>query len=207
MLRVGLTGGIGAGKSEVSRLLAGLGAVVIDADRLAREVLEPGTPGFSAVLSDFGPVVVSGDGSLDRARLAALVFGDDAARHRLEAIVHPLVRARAAEVEADAVRADPDAVVVHDVPLLVETGRAGGYDAVVVVDAPDGVRMERLLLTRGMSAAEARARIAAQAGRAERLAAATHVVDNDAGLDELDTRVQLLWEDLRARAHRDQLGV
>lgn len=198
MLRVGLTGGIGAGKSEVSHRLAALGAVVVDADRLAREVLEPGTPGFLAVVSEFGPAVVAPDGSLDRARLASLVFGDDDARGRLEAIVHPLVRARAAQVESAAVQADPHAVVVHDVPLLVETGQASAYDAVVVVDAADDVRVQRLLSARGMSEAEARARIAAQAGPEERLAAATYVLDNGAGLDALDTRVRALWQDLLA---------
>jgi dephospho-CoA kinase len=193
VLRVGLTGGIGSGKSEVSRRLAGRGAVVIDADLLAREVVAPGTDGLAEVVSALGDGVLSSDGSLDRRAVGARVFGDDAARRRLEQVVHPRVRARAAELEA---QAPPDAVVVHDIPLLVETGQAGGFDAVVVVDAPDDVRVERLTSARGMSGDEARQRIAAQASREQRLAAADHVVSNDGDLAALDAAVDRLWHDL-----------
>jgi dephospho-CoA kinase len=191
---VGLTGGIGSGKSEVERLLAAHGAVVVDSDRLAREVVEPRTPGFAAVVAAFGPQVVGPDGQLDRAALAARVFADEAARRRLEAIVHPLVAAADAAVSA---AAPPGSVVVHGVPLLVENGLADRYDTVVVVDAPDDVRLRRLVDVRGMTEADARARMAAQAGRAERLAAADHVVVNDGTLEQLADRVAALWEQLR----------
>lgn len=190
MLRVGLTGGIGSGKSEVARLLAAHGAVVVDSDALAREVVAPGTPGLAAVVAAFGPGVLSPDGSLDRPQLAALVFADPEARERLNAIVHPLVGAAAAERTAAAAE---DAVVVHDVPLLVEAGLAGGFDIVVVVDAPDDVRLARLTRHRGMSDQDARARMAAQATREERLARADHVVRNDGTLNDLEERVDALW--------------
>ncbi len=194
-MRVGLTGGIGSGKSEVSRRLVAHGAVVVDADLLAREVVAPGTDGLAEVVREFGRSVLSADGSLDRQALGARVFGGDEARRRLETIIHPRVRARAAELEA---AADPDAVVVHDIPLLVETGQAGDFDLVVVVDAPDDVRVRRLA-ARGMSPDEARSRIAAQATRDDRLAAADHVVTNDESLATLDESVARLWDLLRRR--------
>ena len=197
MLRVGLTGGIGSGKSEVSRRLAAHGAVVIDADLLAREVVAPGTDGLAEVVRAFGPEVLSADGSLDRPALGARVFGDDEARRRLERIIHPRVRARAHELEA---AADPDAVVVHDIPLLVETGQHDDFDVLVVVDAPDDVRVQRLASARGMSADEARSRIAAQATREDRLAAADHVVSNDDSLATLDASVARLWDLLQGQA-------
>ena len=193
VLRVGLTGGIGSGKSEVSRRLAAYGAVVIDADALAREAVAPDTDGLAEVVDLFGPEVQAADGSLDRAALGARVFGDSTARRRLEQVIHPRVRARAAELESEA---PPDAVVVHDIPLLVETGQADDFDRVVVVDAPDAVRVQRLA-ARGMSADEAHRRIAAQSSRAERLAAADHVVTNDATLDDLDAAVERLWRYVR----------
>ncbi|MBO0827995.1 MAG: dephospho-CoA kinase [Streptosporangiales bacterium] len=196
MIRVGLTGGIGSGKSEVARRLAGHGAVVVDADVVAREVVAPGTPGLADVVRAFGAEVLAPDGSLDRPRLGKLVFGDADARRRLEAIVHPLVRARRAEIVA---AAPPDAVVVEDVPLLVETGLAGDYDVVVVVDAPDEVRLHRLE-ARGTPRDDAERRIAAQASRADRLAAADVVVDNSGSLDRLHQQVDALWAELRARA-------
>ncbi|HEX8004047.1 MAG TPA: dephospho-CoA kinase [Mycobacteriales bacterium] len=189
MLRVGLTGGIGSGKSEVAALLAGHGAYVIDSDVLAREVVAPGTPGLAAVVEEFGEGVLAPDGTLDRAALAAVVFGDPDARARLNAIVHPLVGAAAAERYA---AAPPDAVVVHDVPLLVEAGMVPLFDVVVVVDAPEDVRLARLA-RRGLTEADARARIAAQASREERNAAATYVVTNDGTLDDLRDRVAELW--------------
>lgn len=194
MLKVGLTGGIGAGKSEVARLLAARGALVVDADRLARDVVEPGTPGLSAVVEEFGPEVLRADGALDRARLGSLVFGDAGARGRLEAIVHPLVAQRSAALMA---AAPPGAVVVYDVPLLVENDLAGDFDVVVVVDAPEDVQLRRLVEGRGMLAADARARIAAQATRQQRLAVADHVIDNAGSLNDLERQVDQLWAQLR----------
>lgn len=197
MLRIGLTGGIGSGKSEVSRLLAEHGAVVIDADVLAREVVEPGTPGLAEVVEAFGADVLADDRSLDRAALGARVFGDDAARRRLEAIIHPRVRARAAEIEA---AADPDAIVVHDIPLLVETGQADAFDGVIVVDAPVEVQVERLVGQRGMSANEAQGRIGAQASRQQRAGAADWIVDNTGSLADLKSAVARVWKELSDRA-------
>jgi len=197
VLRVGLTGGIGSGKSEVSRRLSERGAVVIDADLLAREVVASGTEGLAAVVAALGPGVLAPDGSLDRNAVGSRVFGDEQARQRLEQVVHPRVRARAAELEA---RAPAHAVVVHDIPLLVETGQADTFDVVVVVDAPDEERIERLRASRGMAADEARTRIAAQAGRQQRLDVADHVLTNTGTLDDLDAAVDQLWDDLRQRA-------
>jgi dephospho-CoA kinase len=185
-VKVGLTGGVGAGKSTVAAALADLGAVVIDADVLAREVVEPGTPGLAAVVQEFGPDVLAPDGSLDRARLGELVFADPARRSALEAIVHPLVRRRAADLEA---AAPAGAVVVHDIPLLAETGQAGSFDAVLVVDVPVEVQVARLARDRGWSAGEAAARIAAQATREDRLAVATYVLDNTGTPEDLRQRV------------------
>lgn len=197
MLRVGLTGGIGAGKSEVSRLLASLGAVIVDADLIAREVVEPGTPGLAAVVAEFGAGVLRPDGSLDRPALGRVVFSDPDRLAALNAIVHPLVRQRSAELEA---AAGPSDVVVQDVPLLAENGLAPLYDLVVVVDAPDEVRLDRLVRLRGMTEDEARARMAAQADRAQRLAVADVVIDNAGPLSALEPRVREVWSDLRRRA-------
>jgi len=199
MLRVGLTGGIGSGKSEVSRRLAGHGAIVIDADLLAREVVEPGSDGLAEVVLAFGSDVLGSDGTLNRPALGARVFADDDARRRLEAIIHPRVRARAREIEAAAA---VDAIVVHDIPLLVETGQADGFDRVVVVDAPDEVRLDRLVRTRGLSVEDARARMAAQAPREQRLAVADHVLTNDGDLAELDRAVRDLWGELSPAPER-----
>ncbi|QMU68621.1 dephospho-CoA kinase [Streptacidiphilus sp. P02-A3a] len=197
MLKVGLTGGIGAGKSEVSRLLASYGAVVVDSDLIAREVVAPGTPGLAAVAAEFGPEVLRADGSLDRPRLGGIVFADPARLARLNAIVHPLVRDRSAELEA---QAGPGDVVVHDVPLLAENGLAELYELVVVVDAADETRVERLVRLRGMEEREARARLAAQATRADRLAVADVVLDNEGPLERLEPQVRSLWERLLVRA-------
>jgi dephospho-CoA kinase len=197
VLRIGLTGGIGSGKSEVSRLLGRHGAVVIDADRLAREVVEPGTPGLAEVVETFGPGVLAADGSLDRPALGARVFGDDDGRRRLEAIVHPRVRARAAELEA---AAGPDAVVVHDIPLLVETGQADGFDGVIVVDVPAEVQVQRLVTQRGMSEDEALSRIAAQASREQRTGVADWIIDNTGSLADLEATVARVWKELRDRS-------
>lgn len=196
MLKIGLTGGIGAGKSEVSGLLASYGAVLVDADLIAREVVAPGTEGLKAVVAEFGPQVLRADGSLDRPALGALVFSDPERLRALNAIVHPLVRARSAELEEAAA---PDAVVVHDVPLLAENGLAPLYDLVVVVDAPDEVRLDRLVRLRGMAEAEAKARMAAQATREARLAVADLVIDNGGPLEELAPRVWEIWDELAAR--------
>ncbi len=193
MLRVGLTGGIGSGKSTVSAMFAAHGAVVIDADLLAREVVAAGTPGLAEVVAVFGPQVLTADGALDRAALGSRVFGDDAARQRLEAIIHPRVRARAAEIER---AAGPEAIVVHDIPLLVETGQADSFDVVVVVDAPTDIQVQRLVRHRQMSEEDARSRIAAQAGRDQRLAAADHVIGNDGSLVQLQAAVDRVWDQL-----------
>ncbi|MFJ8438502.1 dephospho-CoA kinase [Kitasatospora griseola] len=197
MLRIGLTGGIGAGKSEVSRQLAALGAVIVDSDLIAREVVAPGTPGLAAVVAEFGPGVLLPDGALDRPALGRIVFGDPARLAALNAIVHPLVRARSAELEA---AAGPDAIVVHDVPLLAENGLAPLYDLVVVIDVPDAERLRRLTALRGMPEDEARARMAAQATREDRLAVADLVLDNSGDLDRLTARVRELWRQLEQRS-------
>ncbi|MFH9607949.1 dephospho-CoA kinase [Streptomyces sp. NPDC017448] len=197
MLKVGLTGGIGAGKSEVSRLLVEHGAVLIDSDRISREVVEPGTPGLAAVVEEFGPGVLTPEGALDRPALGALVFADAERRAALNAIVHPLVGARAAELE----RAAPeDAVVVHDVPLLTENGLAPFYDLVVVVDASAETQLDRLVRLRGMTESDARARMAAQATREERRAVADLLVDNDGSHEALVSRVDAVWDELVRRA-------
>ncbi|MQA83451.1 MAG: dephospho-CoA kinase [Streptosporangiales bacterium] len=199
MLSVGLTGGIGSGKSEVARRLAGHGAVVVDADQIAREVVAPGTRGLDAVVREFGRQVLRPDGSLDRERLGEIVFADPAKRERLNGIVHPLVGRRAQELfEA----APEDSVVVHDVPLLTENNLASRYDVVVVVDASVDTQVERLARFRGMSEEQARARISAQATREQRLAIADVVIDNDGSPEELDEQVRKLWEDLERRAGR-----
>ncbi|MFJ7021791.1 dephospho-CoA kinase [Streptomyces sp. NPDC101117] len=198
MLKVGLTGGIGAGKSEVSRLLVEHGAVLIDADRIAREVVAPGTPGLAAVVEAFGEDVLAADGSLDRPKLGSIVFADPERLAVLNSIVHPLVGARSRELEEAA--AD-DAVVVHDVPLLTENGLAPLYDLVIVVDAGTATQLDRLVRLRGMTEEDARARMAAQATREQRRAIADIVIDNDVPLEELRRRVKDVWEELVRRAH------
>jgi dephospho-CoA kinase len=206
MLRVGLTGGIGSGKSEVSRRLAAHGAVIIDADVAAREVVAPGTPGLAQVAAAFGPEVLGADGALDRERLGAMVFRDPALRAKLNAIVHPLVlewmtAAERAAAEA-AAATGRDLIVVHDVPLLAESGRADGYDLVVVVDVPPELQVERLVSERGMTPDQARARMAAQSSRDQRLGLADLVIDNSGSLQDLDRRVADVWADLQRRAPR-----
>lgn len=193
MVRVGLTGGIGSGKSTVADLMAERGAVIVDADLLAREVVEPGSEGLDAVRARFGPSVLRADGSLDRAALGAVVFDDEAARSDLNAIVHPLVRARAAAREAAAVQADPGAVVVHVIPLLVETRQQGRFDRVVVVDCPVALQVQRTMARSGLTRAEAQARVAAQASREERLEAADVVIRNDGTLADLEAEVERAW--------------
>lgn len=185
-MRVGLTGGIASGKSTVSAMFAELGAVIIDGDVLAREVVAKGTPGLSAVIDLFGEDLLTPEGELDRPSMGAIVFNDEAKRKQLEGIVHPLVFERYAALEA---ATGPDDVVIHDIPLLAESGRAFEFDAVVVVDVPEEVQMQRMLEDRGWTEADARSRIASQATREDRLAIATHVIENVGTLDLLRDRV------------------
>ncbi|MEV4171500.1 dephospho-CoA kinase [Nonomuraea sp. NPDC049709] len=199
MLKIGLTGGIGSGKSEVSKRLSARGAMVIDADKIAREVVERGTPGLARVVATFGDDVLRPDGSLNREKLGSLVFADSEKLAALNAIVHPLVGERVAQLQRQA--AD-DTIMVYDVPLLVENKLAPMYDVVIVVDTADEVRISRLAEHRGMPEADAKARIAAQASREDRLAAADIVIPNEGSLDELDARVAEVWDELLRRAAR-----
>jgi dephospho-CoA kinase len=194
VLLVGLTGGIGSGKSTVGHLLAERGAVLIEADALAREAIEPGTPGFERVVDAFGSGVVAADGGLDRARLARIVFDDADRRRALEAIVHPEVARRFAE-EVERHRST-DRVVVYAVPLLVERGMAPAFDVVITVAAPEGTRVARVSSERGLEPDEVRARMRAQVGDEERAAVADLVIDNDGGLDDLSRAVDATWEAL-----------
>lgn len=193
--RVGLTGGVASGKSTVAAMLAELGAVIIDADALAREVVAKGTPGLRAVVEEFGEDLLGPDGELDRPAMGRLVFGDEQARKRLEKIVHPLVHERVVALEELAQQAAAS-VVVHDIPLLVESGRAGTFDAVVVVDAPPEVQVQRMTADRGWTRADAESRIRAQASREERLAVATYVIENTGTREDLRRRVTEVFEDV-----------
>jgi dephospho-CoA kinase len=199
MLKVGLTGGIGSGKSEVARRLGAFGAVVIDADKIAREVVEPGTSGLALIVEEFGPEILRPGGALDREKLGKIVFSSPERLARLNAIVHPRVGDRVAELQREA---PEDAVVVYDVPLLAENGLAPMYDVVIVVDAADDVRLSRLTTHRGMAEEDARARIRAQATREERLKIADIVIPNEGPLDDLDARAREAWQDLLARRAR-----
>jgi dephospho-CoA kinase len=203
VLRVGLTGGIGSGKSEVSKRLAAYGAALIDADVAARAVVEPGTPGLGEITAVFGPQVLLPDGRLNRERLGQIVFADDSALAKLNAIVHPLVHERTQQLEQQAAATlGPGGIIVHDVPLLAENGLQNGFDTVIVVDAPDDQRLQRLIETRGMTADHARERMAAQAGRDQRLAIADIVVDNSGTLADLDQQVAEVWSVLHDLAGR-----
>lgn len=196
---VAVTGGIGAGKSTVSRSLALLGAIVVDSDQLAREVVAPGTEGLAAVIAAFGPEILATDGSLDRAALAAIIFPDTAAaataRQRLEAIIHPRVRAEFRRICDDAPAAS---IVVNDIPILRSAAQAAEFDLVVVVTAPQAARISRLV-DRGLTEADARARIAAQISDQERVALANIVIDNDGDEAALQAQVEALWANLLAR--------
>jgi dephospho-CoA kinase len=198
MVRVGLTGGIASGKSAVAAELAARGAIIIDADVLAREVVEPGTPALAAIIDRFGPQVLS-DGQLDRTRLAQIVFADPLARRDLERIVHPAVRARAADLERAAGRA---AVVVHVIPLLVETGQQEAFDLVVTVDVDHETQIKRLIARNGYTRAEAESRIAAQASREDRRIAADVVLDNTGSLAQLREQIDALWAELSSAGAR-----
>lgn len=198
-MNVGLTGGLGSGKSTVAALFGEHGAVIIDADVVAREVVRAGTPGFAAVVARFGPDVVGRDGELDRAALARIVFADGAALDELNAIVHPLVGSRSAELAA---AVPPGAVVVHDIPLLAENGLADRFDTVVVVEADREIRLARLA-ERGLTRAEAEARMAAQATDEQRRAIADEIVRNDDDLDSLARQIDRLWDRLSGSARSD----
>lgn len=194
-MRVALTGGIASGKSTVADMLAGHGAVIIDADLIAREVVEPGSEGIAKVVECFGEGILADDGTLDRARLGSIVFRDDAARADLNAIVHPLVRRRAEQLEAEA---PEDALVVQVIPLLVEAGIVDGFDEVIVVDVPEEVQLRRLMARNGFTEGEAWDRIRSQASRAQRLAVATHVIDNAGSAAGTHSQVAALWQHLSA---------
>lgn len=199
-MRVGLTGGVGSGKSTVAQLLAGHGAIVVDADAIAREVVEPGTPGLAAVVARFGDRVLGPDGRLDRAALAAIVFHDAGELADLNAIVHPLIGARTAELMA---AAPADGIVVHDIPLLVEGRMTDGFDTVVVVEADLQTRLDRLA-ERGLAADDARARMASQASDEERRAVADELITNDGTMEALEREVAELWQRLVHR--RDEIA-
>jgi dephospho-CoA kinase len=195
-MRIALTGGIGSGKSTVARQLEARGAIVVDADAIARAIVEPGEPALEEIGTAFGAGVIAADGRLDRGALAEIVFADPQALARLNAITHPRIAARSAElIEA----APSDAIVVYDMPLLVEQGAEAlrGWDAIIVVDAPDEARLDRLV-ARGLDRVDAARRMGAQASRAERLAAATHVIDNSGDLLGLEQAVAGLWSALEA---------
>jgi dephospho-CoA kinase len=193
-VRVGLTGGVASGKSTVAAVLEELGAVVIDADQLARDVVARGTPGLEAVVQEFGRDLLTAEGDLDRPAMAKRVFADDDARRRLEGIVHPLVFEEIQKLEAGA---PPDAIVVHDIPLLAESGRADTFDAVIVVDAPEELQLGRMQRDRGWSRDDAESRIGAQAAREDRLAIATYVIDNSGDLEGLRRQVEEVYRNLR----------
>jgi dephospho-CoA kinase len=198
MFRVALTGGIASGKSMVAAELAARGAIIIDADVLAREVVEPGSPALAAIIDRFGEQVVT-EGRLDRPRLAQLVFADPLARRDLERIVHPAVRVRAAELER---AAGPAAIVVHVIPLLVETGQQGDFDLVVTVDVDHETQIQRLMARNGFTRTEAESRVAAQATREDRKIAADVVVDNTGSVTQLREQIDALWAELSSAVAR-----
>jgi len=198
--RVGLTGGVASGKSTVAAMLAELGAVIIDADALAREVVTKGTPGLRAVVDEFGEALLGPDGELDRPAMGRLVFHDDQARKRLEAIVHPLVFERIVELEE---QAPAGAVVVHDIPLLAESGRAETFEAVLVVDAPPELQVDRMTRDRGWTDEDARSRVRSQASRADRLAIASHVIENTGTREDLRERVAEVFADVVSAGSRN----
>lgn len=193
-IRIALTGGIGSGKSEVAQMLARRGAIVVDADQVARQIVQPGQPALAEIAVEFGDGVIADDGTLDRAALAEIAFQDPAKLARLNAITHPRIAARTQQMFA---AAPPGSVIVYDMPLLVENGLTQGWDLVVVVDAPDEVRVQRLTDFRGLPESDVRARMASQATRQERNAAADVVLDNGGDRAALKVQVEALWEGLR----------
>jgi dephospho-CoA kinase len=199
MQLIGLTGGIASGKSVVATRLAEHGAVVVDADRIAREVVEPGTPALARIAEEFGDSVIASDGSLDRAALGALIFESPEKRAALNAITHPAVGARSKELFSAAAAADPDAIVVYDVPLLVDAGRTDEFDMIVVVNASTETRITRMIELRGMTRDEAMHRINSQATNTERLAIADVVIDSNGTLEQTLAQADALWEKLSAR--------
>lgn len=201
---VALTGGIAAGKSTVAAELASCGAVVVDADQLAREAVAPGSPGLAAVVAEFGRDLLTPAGEMDRSALGAVVFGDDSARLRLEAIIHPRVHRLSHERFSAAREADPDVIIVYDVPLLVEAKRTEEFDAVIVVEAPDEVRINRLVSLRGMTRGEAVARVAAQATNAERRALADYLIDTSRSLEDTRRATREVWNLLSGGTGRRQ---
>lgn len=202
MLLVGLTGGIASGKSVVAARLGEHGAVVVDADKIAREVVEPGTPALKRIAEEFGPGVIAADGSLDRAALGAIVFADEGKRSILNAITHPAILDLSQRRFREAGEADSDAIVVYDVPLLSEARGTAEFDVVVVVSAPEEVRIERMVSLRGMSRAEAENRIRSQVPEEQRRALADVIIESGGTLDETLAQADRLWEDLRQRAVR-----
>ncbi len=193
MRRVGLTGGIGSGKSTVATMLEARGAVVVDADLIARQLVEPGGAALAELVTEFGPRILTADGSLSRAELAAMAFSDERATERLNAIMHPLIRDEAARQLSD----QPDAaVVVYDMPLLVETGQRDLVDLVVVVDVPEETQVDRAVRLRGLDEADVMRRMAVQASRSDRLAAADVVIDNSGPLSDTEAQVDVLWASL-----------
>lgn len=196
MMRVGLTGGVGSGKSEVSRRMADRGAVVIDADLLAREVVAPGTAGLDEVVAAFGSQVLAADGALDRPKLAQIIFADPDRRATLNSIVHPRVARRTEELVT---AAEPNDVVVEDVPLLVENSLEQRYDVVVVIDVAEQTQIERIMRDRGETEEQAWARVRAQAGRQQRRAVADIVIDNSGTLADLDAQLAQVWVELSSR--------
>jgi dephospho-CoA kinase len=200
MQLVAVTGGIASGKSAVAARLAEHGAVIVDADRIAREVVEPGTPALARIAEEFGPEFLTAEGALDRPRLGALIFAEPDKRLLLNAITHPAVGARSHELFRAAGEADPDAIVVYDVPLLTDTGRGREFDLVVAVVASAEERVRRMVELRGMTREDAERRIASQSSDAERIAIADVVIDADGTLDETRAQADALWERLRARS-------
>jgi dephospho-CoA kinase len=199
MLLVALTGGIASGKSTVARRLEEHGAVIVDADQVARQVVEPGEPALTRIAEEFGPGVIAVDGSLDRAALGAIVFSDPEGRQRLNAITHPAVLDRSRALFAAAGEADPEAIVVYDIPLLVEAGRSDEFDLRVVVHAATETRVSRMIELRGMTREEALHRINSQATDTDRFAIADVVIDADGTLEHTLEQTDALWENLRAR--------
>jgi len=196
MQRIGLTGGIAAGKSTASEQFAKLGAVVIDYDQLSRDAVAPGSPVLTRISEVFGPEFIDDDGALNRQVMATRIFNDPTARQTLESLIHPRVFELASEIEADANRQNPDVVIIHDIPLLVEKNLGSGFDAVIVVQTDEAIREKRLIETRGLSPAETRSRIKAGATDEERQKVGTHFLDGNASPENLQAQVTDLWNDL-----------